>query len=291
MAATNYSDAGASHLGSGTDVLSLDSIRVEIEGVTLLDQISMQIPAGTVTAIVGPNGAGKSTLIKAMSGEHRLTSGEVRFHGQAIKSWAAEALACHMAVLPQRSLLNFGFTAREVVELARTPHDSGASEDKVIVDEVLSYLDADHLADRLYPNLSGGEQQRIQLARVLAQIWISDRQDGDVGLVFDDNQGRSKLILLDEPSSYFDLAHQQLLVQLVRELASGKGISIVVVLHDLNMAMGCADNIAVLCCGQLHGFGVAADVLNRSCLETVFGVQADFLTDQAGKTHISVSYS
>lgn len=263
-------------------LLNLDSVSVKIEGVTLLDKIDLQIPVGQVTAIVGPNGAGKSTLIKAISGEQKLTSGHIEFDDQNLKSWPAQQLAQQMAVLPQRFLLTFGFTAREVVELARTPHNTGAIEDTAIVDEVLQYLDAKHLADRLYPNLSGGEQQRIQLARVLAQIW----QPTDSRLETD----TPKLLLLDEPSSYFDLAHQQLLVQLVRELA-GKGIGIVVVLHDLNMAMSCADSIAVLCCGQLHTFGKADDVLTQKCIEDVFGVNARFIDDEAnGHKHIALSY-
>jgi len=276
--------------GLNAAVLDLNSVSARVEGVTLLDRIKLQIPVGQVTAIVGPNGAGKSTLIKAMSGEQKLSSGNIQFQGKSLKSWPTQELACHLAVLPQRSLLNFGFTAREVVELARTPHATGAIDDANIVDEVLTYLDAEHLADRLYPNLSGGEQQRVQLARVLAQIWpsVNEREEKNKQK---DTEQKSRLLLLDEPSSYFDLAHQQLLVQLVRELAVNKGIAIVVVLHDLNMAVSCADTIAVLCCGQLRAFGRADDVLDQKCIEEVFGVNADFVTDSVtGKRHISISY-
>ena len=263
-------------------MLNLSAVSVNIEGVTLLDHIDLNIGAGQVTAIVGPNGAGKSTLVKAISGEQKLSSGEVRFQNQQLANWEPNELARHMAVLPQRSVLNFSFTAREVVELARTPHNTGIIEDADIVEGVLSYLDAKHLADRLYPNLSGGEQQRIQLARVLAQIWIPSDSLPDAG--------QDRLLLLDEPSSYFDLAHQQLLVQLVKELST-KGITIVLVLHDLNMAIRCADNMAVLCCGQLHAFGKADEVLDKQCIEDVFGVKAQFIVDSdSGQKHIGLNY-
>lgn len=258
-------------------MLRLNSIGVQIGAVRLLDQIDLEVPAGQVMAVVGPNGAGKSTLIKAIAGEQALTNGSISFHDRAIEHWPAQQLARHMAVLPQRSILTFPFTGREVVELSRTPHATGIVEDNTIVDEVLGYLDASHLADRFYTHLSGGEQQRIQLARVLAQIWRPSES--------------SRLLLLDEPSSYFDLAHQQLLVQLVREL-SDKNIAILVVLHDLNLAMSCADTIAVLCCGQLHACGPAEQVLDEKCIEQVFGVSARFIVDAAtGQRHIGLSYN
>ena len=267
---------------SNATALNLDSVSVEIAGVRLLDRVDMQIQAGQVTAIVGPNGAGKSTLMKAMSGEQKASSGEIRLQNKGLKDWPAQELARHMAVLPQRSLLNFGFTAREVVELSRTPHNTGAAEDATIVVDVLKYLNADHLADRLYPSLSGGEQQRVQLARVVAQVWPSKCRDDELTV---------RLLLLDEPSSCFDLAHQQLLVQLVRELSLQRGLAVVVVLHDLNMAISCADRIAVLCRGQLYASGQATEVLNQTCIEDVFGVNANFVTDtKTGKIYISTSY-
>lgn len=261
-------------------LLTLHSVGVDIESAPLLSDISLEILPGQVTAVVGPNGAGKSTLIKAIAGEQTLSAGEIMFAGQSLLGWPTRERAKRMAVLPQRSLLNFGFTGREVVALARTPHDTGLQKDTRIVNEVLGYLDASYLADRLYTQMSGGEQQRIQLARVLAQIWRADAEPDPSG----------RLLLLDEPSSYFDLAHQQLLVQLVRKLAS-QGIAVMVVLHDLNMAMGCADQIAVLCGGRLQRCGPAKDVLDQDCIQSAFGVQAQFIADQeTGQKHIALGY-
>ena len=157
---------------------------------------------------------------------------------------------------------------REVVGLSRIPHDSGAKVDQEIIDQVLSYLDAHYLADRLYTQLSGGEQQRVQLARVLAQIW----QPAE----------KSRLLLLDEPSSSFDLTHQQMLMSTISDFAS-QNVGILVVLHDLNMAMQCADNVGVLCCGKLEGFGSPSAVLTESLVRKVFNADVSFYTDPTTK--------
>lgn len=256
-------------------LLQIRQASIEIEGVQLLDSINLDVHAGEVMALVGPNGAGKSTLLKAISGEHKLSAGSVYLHGQNIDDWAPRELARFTSVLPQKSVLEFPFTAREVIALGRTPQDTGSELDNRIVDQVLNYLDVEHLSDRLYPLLSGGEQQRVQLARVLAQIWQPVEQP--------------RLLILDEPSSYFDLAHQQLLVRLVRELAASN-VAIVVVLHDLNLAMSCADSIAVLCCGQLDTVGPPDKVLDAETIRRVFGVNAEFIYDRSsGRRYLALA--
>jgi len=252
-------------------VLSVNQVGVHIGGTPLLDGVSFQLEQGEILAVVGPNGAGKSTLIKAMSGEQPLFAGNVDFHGKPIADYPQAELAQRMAILPQKSVLSFPFTGREVVELARIPHDTGVKVDTAIVNDVLDYLDAGYLQNRFYPSMSGGEQQRIQLARVLAQIWKIEENScsGDEG---------GRLLLLDEPSSYFDLAHQQLLVKMVRELAE-RSVSVVIVLHDLNLAASCADRLAVLCCGRLYRIGRADQVLDADCIRDVFNVEARFIED------------
>lgn len=245
-------------------VLDARSVGINIEGVDLLADVSLDMLPGEVVALVGPNGSGKSTFLKSISGELKLSSGDISFNNRALASWTRQNLAQHMAVLPQQSVLNFPFTGREVVSLARTPHDTGNQVDKRIVEEVLDYLDAEYLGNRFYPRLSGGEQQRIQLARVLAQIW----EEAD----------QPRLLLLDEPSSYFDLAHQQMLIELVHELAA-RNIAVLIVLHDINMAMACADRIAVLSCGRLRAFGKTDEVITTGLLKAVFSVEASFVVD------------
>lgn len=252
-----------------TPLLQVIGVDVQIEGAQLLSDISLDVNAGEVLAIIGPNGSGKTTLLRAMVAEQALSAGSVSFRGKAITDWRSRELAQSLAVLPQKSVLNFPFTGREVVALARTPHNTGQKIDQRIVNQVLDYLDAGYLADRLYPRLSGGEQQRIQLARVLAQIWAGSDPSG---------AEQPRLLMLDEPSSYFDLAHQQMLVELVHQLAE-RNIAVVVVLHDINMAMACADRIAVLNCGRLIAFGKTDQVITPILLESVFSVKAKFMRD------------
>ena len=255
-------------------LLRVESLSVEIESVPLLSDISLSVSPGEVLSVVGPNGAGKSTLLRTIASEQIASKGRVCFHGSCLSEWQPKELATHLAVLPQKSVLEFPFTSREVVSLARTPHDSGKKMDDQIVNEVMSYMDVQHLADRLYTRLSGGEQQRVQLARILAQIWQPVEQD--------------RLLILDEPSSYFDLAHQQMMVKLIREMA-GKNVAIIVVLHDLNLAMSCADSMAILCCGRLEAYGAPEAVLTTETIKKVFGVQANFIRDeQTGRQHLAL---
>ena len=249
-------------------MLKVSELSVTFEDAKLLDGVDLDIAAGEVVALIGPNGAGKSTLIRSIAGDIEPTAGKIEFHKRPRENWNKTRLAQHSAVLPQRSNLNFSFTVREVVGLSRIPHDSGAKVDQEIIDQVLSYLDAHYLADRLYTQLSGGEQQRVQLARVLAQIW----QPAE----------KSRLLLLDEPSSSFDLAHQQMLISTISDFAS-QNVGILVVLHDLNMAMQCADNVGVLCCGKLEGFGSPSAVLTESLVRKVFNADVSFYTDPTTK--------
>ncbi len=146
-------------------------------------------------AVVGPNGAGKSTLFRLLSGEWHPASGQVSFNGLALERWSLDRLARVRAVMPQSSSLSFPFLVREVVRMGRMPHDTGHEQDEAIVSEVMQVCDVARLAQRHYTSLSGGERQRVQLARVLAQIWMPV-------------SGGRRLLLLDEPTSALDLAHQ-----------------------------------------------------------------------------------
>ena len=249
-------------------LLQIHGLCVEIDKVPILSDISLPVNSGEVLALVGPNGSGKTTLLRAITGEQSVKSGSVEFTREHFAHWAPRELAQRMAVLPQKSVLNFPFSGREVVALGRTPHETGQKIDQQIIDEVLDYLDATYLADRLYPNLSGGEQQRIQLARVLTQIWARE----------EDQTSDPKLLLLDEPSSYFDLAHQQMLVELVQALAK-RNIAVVVVLHDLNLALACADRLAVMSCGRLVGCGKPQELMTTDLIGEVFSVKASILQD------------
>ncbi|MFA5494316.1 MAG: heme ABC transporter ATP-binding protein [Porticoccaceae bacterium] len=235
-------------------------VSLRLRNVQLLEGLDFTVAPGEVLAILGPNGAGKSTLLRVLTGEWPATTGEVIFNARPIAQWKAEDRARSLAVLPQGTNLDFPFTVAEVVMLGRTPHRSGQVRDLAIVAEALAAVDASHLRERVYTQLSGGEKQRVQLARVLAQIW-------------EDNGGQPRFLILDEPTASFDLAHQQLTLDLVRTLA-GQGFGVVMVLHDLNMAARCATRMLLLSCGRAMEYGPPLQVLTPDNIRKVFGVAA-----------------
>ena len=245
--------------------LRADNLHLHLAGFDLLRDVDLQLVPGQVTAIVGPNGAGKSSLLKVLSGDMQCSGGRVLLNGAELDDWSLEERARMMAVLPQHTPLNFPFTAREVVELGRIPHRSGQQRDRQIAAEALAAVDGDYLVKRLYTHMSGGEKQRVQLARVLAQVWepvtLGDR-----------------FLILDEPTSAFDLSHQLITLDIVRRCADD-GVGILIVLHDLNLAARCADNLIAMTCGCIAAQGAPHQVLTEALVGDVFGVRAQIQTN------------
>lgn len=231
----------------------------------LLYDVSCALAPGRLTILLGPNGAGKSTLLKLFAGEFTPTSGEVRFDDRPLCDWPACDLACRRAVLPQESSLQFPFRVSEVVLLGRSPHVRGVEKarDHTIVREALARVDLAEKHDRIFPTLSGGEKQRVHLARALAQVW-------------DDTGGGGRVVLLDEPTSSLDLAHQHATLHQARRLAE-EGAAVLAVLHDLNLAMTYADDIWVLHRGELVADGPTVETLTPSLIRDVFAVEAQVL--------------
>ena len=175
--------------------LRAEQLGLRVSGTPLVSDVDLEVAAGSVTVMLGPNGAGKSSLLRLMVGDLAPSQGRALLHGEDVRAIASAERARSLAVLPQHSLLNFPFTSAEVVMLGRTPHDTGASRDARIVEEALEAVDGSYLSQRIYTELSGGEKQRVHLARVLAQVW-------------EPLNGRECFLVLDEPTSSFDLAHQ-----------------------------------------------------------------------------------
>lgn len=225
----------------------------------LLQDVSLEIPAGELHAVLGPNGAGKTTLLRLLAGELQPDSGEVWLNGRRLDDWSRQDLARQRAVLPQRESLQFGFTATQVVELGRLPcrRHSPAQEQAIIAD-ALARAGVGHLAPRRYPSLSGGERARVQLARVLAQVWEPVPEG-------------PRALLLDEPTASLDLAHQHLCLRTARERAA-EGLAVLAILHDPNLVLAYADRVSLLCCGQLLATGTPSDVLTEARLQQVYGV-------------------
>lgn len=240
--------------------LAAHSVALRLSGVPLLADIQLEVRPGEITTVLGPNGAGKTSLLRVLVGELAPDTGTVTLNGRELGRWSSIHRARALAVLPQHSLLDFPFTAAEVVMLGRTPHDTGAAQDRDIVAQALKSVDGDYLAGRIYTQLSGGEKQRVHLARVLAQIWEASAA-GD------------RYLVLDEPTSSFDLAHQQLTLDVVRSLAE-KGVGILMVIHDLNLAARCADQMLLMQRGRIVMSGAPKEVLTPANVTRVFQVQA-----------------
>lgn len=240
--------------------LNLRSVSAPISSTYSLRDIEFRLDAGGVTAVIGPNGAGKTSLLRAICGELPISAGEILFNGKHSHAWHEREKALCMAVLPQHSLLDFPFSVHEVVTMGRIPHNTSARHNREIVDQALGLVDCQHLKDRSYINLSGGEKQRVQLARVAAQIW----EPVEIG---------QRCLILDEPSASLDLAHQEMVVDMFRFFA-GQGVAILVVLHDLNLAAKCASEIVVLEEGKMVSFGTPEQVVTEAMLKEVFSISA-----------------
>ena len=238
-------------------MLHLHDIHVRIGEATLLGGVTLGVAPGEVVAVVGPNGAGKSTLLKVATGERTPSGGTVTLDGQLLTMYDPDVLACRRAVLPQHSALSFGFTAFEVARLGRTPHRTRAHEDDAAALRALSRAGVAHLAGRRYPTLSGGEQQRIHLARALAQL--------------DAESTVPRYLFLDEPTASLDLAHQHAVLRTARSLAEA-GTGVLVILHDLNLAAQYADRLAVLRAGRLLADGPPAHILDADLVRAAFDV-------------------
>lgn len=240
--------------------LCAENVSLRVAGFDLLSDVSLTVTPGKITAIAGPNGAGKSSLLRILTADTVATSGTVSLNNRTLPEWSIGERARLMSVLPQHTVLDFPFTAREVVALGRLPHCSGAARDDEIVSEALALVDACYLERRYYTQMSGGEKQRVQLARVLAQVW-EPQDSGD------------RFLLMDEPTTGLDLRHQQLGMDIVTHFAS-TGVGVLMVLHDLNLAARCADHLVVLNEGRIAVQGAPTEVLTVELLRDVFEVAA-----------------
>lgn len=241
-------------------MLSAHDIHLSLNGHRILNGVSAHLQSGRVTAVLGPNGAGKSSLLKVLSGEWIANRGEVRLDQSPLSSYSVAELGRRRAFLHQESQLGFAFTAFEVVLLGRSPHmlDGERPVDHERARAALNRVDLADRADDLYTRLSGGEKQRVHLARVLAQIDAPDIS--------------GRWLFLDEPTNNLDPEHRQLVLRIARDSAAG-GVGVCMVLHDLNDAIETADDILLLHHGEIVFSGSPADFAQSDLLESVFRVR------------------
>lgn len=235
----------------------------------LLQDIDVAVAAGEMVVVAGPNGAGKSTLLRLLSGELRPTRGSVRYGGDDVCRLPAWRLALVRAVLPQSTHVAFPFRVHEIVQLGLD--GVGRKLPRVVRDQiaydVMAAADVGHLRDRLYQTLSGGEQQRVQFARVLGQLGAGRH----LASAPDSGNSPAPVLLLDEPVSSLDLKHQSALLRTARQL-SRQGVAVLAILHDLNLAAAFGDRLVVLSQGRVAAQGAPVDVLTDRLLRTVFEV-------------------
>jgi iron complex transport system ATP-binding protein len=243
---------------------------LEIEHLTLaygdrvvVDDLDLVVPPGRMTAIVGANACGKSTLLRSMSRLLKPVSGRVVLDGAEVHRLPARQLARTLGLLPQSPVAPEGITVADLVGRGRHPHQGILSRwttaDDVAVAAALDATDTTALADRAVDELSGGQRQRVWIAMALAQ--------------------QTDLLLLDEPTTFLDVSHQVEVLDLLTDLNRTRGTTVVMVLHDLNLAARYADHLVAVAGGRVHASGTPHEVLTEDCVRAVFGLDSRVITD------------
>lgn len=233
-------------------------VSVGIGRTRICSDIDFDLRPGELAAIVGPNGSGKTTFMRALSGDLPY-AGSISINGRALASLKPWEVATMRAVLPQATALSFPFTVREIVKLGLLGGRSGVlpGEDERLPERALARVDLDGFGGRFYQELSGGEQQRVQLARVLCQVWAPVLE------------GRPRYLFLDEPVSSLDIKHQLIIMDIARDFVR-RGGGVVAILHDLNLTAMYADRVYVMHKGRLAAAGSPPDVLSDELMARVF---------------------
>ena len=252
--------------------LAAERVRLAYGDKVVVDDLDLQLTDGSFTAIVGPNGCGKSTLLRALGRLLRPTGGTVLLDGRAITSTPTREVAKVLGLLPQTPLAPEGLTVADLVARGRHPHQSWlrqwSSDDEAVVTEALTWTDMADLADAPVDALSGGQRQRAWISMALAQ--------------------GTDLLLLDEPTTYLDLAHQVDVLELIARLHTERGRTVVVVLHDLNLAARYAQRLVAMKDGVLVASGTPAEVLTEQLLADVFELEARVVPDPVTGTPMVV---
>ena len=236
-------------------VMEANDLFFAYNGEDILRGISLNLKRGEVLGIIGPNGSGKSTLIKLLSGLIPPKRGEIRLKGEPLDSYDRRSIAQTIASVSQEVERDFPFTVREIVAMGRAPYmgrfSLESAKDRWIIEDAIKLTDISEYVDRFPYQLSGGEKQRMVIARALAQ--------------------EPELLLMDEPTSHLDLNHQMEINSLVMELKEEKRIGVIYVTHDLNIAAECCDRIIMLKKGEILAEGEPMDVINSENIKTVYG--------------------
>ena len=246
-------------------MLKINDISYSVPRKDIIRNITTEFLPGEFTMILGPNGSGKSTLLKVFSGELKTQKGHVTYNNTDLAKLKKDHLAKFRAVMSQQPELAFPLTVHEVVMMGRYPHFTfnPGEKDENICNEVLSMMSLKSFVDRNYLTLSGGEKQRVQFARVLAQIWETENTT-------------NRYLFLDEPLTNLDINYQQEFLRLSKGLLNDHTV-LVAVMHDINLAVQFADKIIFLKDGQIAAAGKPSEVLTTELINEVFGVHTRFI--------------
>ncbi|WP_082305301.1 ABC transporter ATP-binding protein [Leucobacter japonicus] len=243
--------------------LDVDAVSLGYRDREVITGLSLSVPPGKITVIVGANASGKSTLLRAMSRLLAPREGKVLLDGASVHRMRAKELARTLGLLPQSPIAPEGITVSDLVGRGRNPHQSRfarwSHDDDSAVAEALEATDTLSLADRAVDELSGGQRQRVWIAMALAQ--------------------RTDVLLLDEPTTFLDVSHQVEVLDLLTDLNRSRGTTIVMVLHDLNLAARYADHLVAIADGTVHAAGSPDEVLTEALVASVFGMPSTIVSD------------
>ena len=263
MTAMNINEHASTAQQLDSTALHVKDVSVGYGERTVLDALNVDIKRGTVTSIVGPNGCGKSTLLRTMSRLLNPTKGEIVLDGKSIHDIPTRKLATQLGLLPQTPIAPDGIVVADLVGRGRTPHQGilgrWSQQDYDIVAEALETTGISDLAERSIDELSGGQRQRVWIAMALAQ--------------------RTETLLLDEPTTYLDVKHQLDVLDLLTELNRDRGTTIVMVLHDLNLAARYSDELVAVSGGKVFAHGHPREVITKENVKSVFGIDSVIITD------------
>lgn len=247
--------------------LTVKDLSISYGKKKIIDSVSLDIPRGSFVGILGPNGSGKSTLLKSIYRVLKPSGGTIYLNGEDISTLTYKQSAKQIAVVSQHNFFNFDFTAKEVVMMGRSPHkrhmERDTIEDFEIADRSLAKVDMKDFSDRIFSTLSGGEQQRVILARALAQ--------------------ETECLILDEPTNHLDIKHRLHVLQLVKNM----GVTIIAAIHELGIAANFTDKIYVLKDGKVCYQGKPETAITADMIKNVYGVNAKIFKDEDGETIIS----
>jgi iron complex transport system ATP-binding protein len=254
--------------------IKAEKIEVGYSDRIIIEQLDIEIPIGKTTTIIGPNGCGKSTFLKALGRILDIKKGTILLEGKDIHKMGTKEIARQMAILPQSPIAPDGVTVEELVSYGRFPYQKGLGklkmEDKKIIDWAIEATNLSGLKEAEVDNLSGGQRQRVWIAMALAQ--------------------ETDIILLDEPTTYLDMAYQLEVLELLDQLNKQYGCTIIMVLHDLNLAARFADHMVAFCDGEVVKAGNPNEVMTNQILRQVYQIDANVVIDPSCNRPICLSY-